>query len=107
MAAIEIEVYRTEQFDEWLSSLRDSRAVAKITARIDRLQHGNPGDSEPVGSGVSEMRIHYGPGYRVYYIQHGRFVVVLLCGGTKANQQDNIKTAITLADEVKDEFDGS
>lgn len=106
MAAIEIEVYRTESFDEWLSNLRDSRAVAKITSRIDRLQHGNPGDVSPVGEGVSEMRIHYGPGYRVYYIQHGHFIIVLLCGGSKAGQQGDIKNAISLAAKAKDEFNG-
>lgn len=107
MEAIETEVYRTEAFDEWLSALRDPRAVAKITARIDRLQSGNPGDASSVGESVIEMRIHYGPGYRVYYVQHGRVVVVLLCGGTKATQSDDIKIAKAMAVEVKDQLNGT
>lgn len=102
MQAIETEVYRTDEFDAWLSALRDTRAVAKITTRIDRLQHGNPGDSEPVGEGVVEMRIHYGPGYRVYYVKQGHLVVVLLSGGTKGTQQDDIKFAKELARQLKD-----
>lgn len=104
MNAIEIEVLRTEVFDKWLSGLKDRRAVAKITARIDRLQLGNPGDVQPVGEGVSEMRIHPGPGYRVYYYQHGIIVIVLLCGGTKATQQGDIKSALEMARELKEQL---
>lgn len=107
MEALETEVYRTDEFDEWLLGLKDTKAIAKITARIDRLQHGNPGDASSVGEGVVEMRIHYGPGYRVYFVQHGRVIVVLLCGGTKASQKDDIKTAHLLAAGVKETFDGS
>lgn len=107
MEAIETEIYRTEGFDAWLSDLKDPRAIAKITSRIDRLQLGNPGDAAPVGEGVVEMRIHHGPGYRVYYVQHGRIVVVLLCGGTKATQSDDIKIAKALAAEVKVQFNGA
>lgn len=102
----EVEVYRTEQFDEWLGGLRDHKAVAKITTRIDRLQLGNPGDVEPVGEGVSEMRIHYGPGYRVYFMQQGKVVVILLCGGDKSSQQGDIKIAKALAAEIKDASHG-
>lgn len=107
MEAIETEVYRTEAFNEWLAGLKDPRAVAKITARIDRLQLGNPGDAAPVGEGVSEMRIHYGPGYRVYFVQHGPILVVLLCGGNKASQDGDIKIAKEMAAEVKEQFNGS
>lgn len=107
MEAIETEVYRTEAFDQWLAGLRDLKAVAKITARIDRLQLGNPGDAAPVGDGVVELRIHYGPGYRVYFVRHGHILVVLLCGGTKATQDGDIKIAKEMAAEVKDQLNGS
>ena len=103
MQAIETEVYRTDVFDAWLAGLKDFRAVAKITTRIDRLQLGNPGDACPVGEGVVEMRIHYGPGYRVYFVQHGRVVVVLLCGGTKGSQESDIKAAKEIARQLKDD----
>ncbi|KKC39543.1 addiction module antitoxin RelB [Devosia epidermidihirudinis] len=102
----EIEVYRTDVFDVWLGGLRDHKAVAKITTRIDRLQLGNPGDTEPVGEGVSEMRIDYGPGYRVYFIQRGKLVVILLCGGDKSSQKGDIKSAKALAAEIKDASNG-
>jgi len=78
---------RTGDFAAWLSKLRDSMAVAKITARIDRLCLGNPGDVKPVGQGVSEMRIDYGPGYRVYYAEHHMTVIILLRGGTTGRHQ--------------------
>ncbi|MHA6731782.1 type II toxin-antitoxin system RelE/ParE family toxin [Devosia sp. A369] len=102
----EIEVYRTDVFNAWLGGLRDHKAVAKITTRIDRLQLGNPGDAEPVGEGVSEMRIHYGPGYRVYFMQQGSVVVILLCGGAKSSQKGDIKLAKALASEIKDASHG-
>ena len=78
-----IDVRKTEEFDDWLSALKDYKAVAKIAARVERLALGNPGDVKPVGEGISEMRIPYGPGYRVYYTQTGKEVVLLLCGGDK------------------------
>jgi putative addiction module killer protein len=81
-------------------SLRDSQARRRIQARIDRLEIGNPGDVRPVGSGVSEMRIDYGPGYRVYFIQRGIALVVLLAGGDKRTQQQDIATAFELAQEL-------
>ena len=102
----ETEVLRTEEFDVWLGGLRDQKAVAKITARIDRLQHGNPGDVEPVGEGVSEMRIHYGPGYRVYFMQQGAVLVILLCGGKKSSQKGDIKIAKAMANEIRDTQNG-
>jgi putative addiction module killer protein len=78
-------------------SLRDRQAKARIAARIDQLSLGNAGDAKPVGSGVSEMRIDYGPGYRVYFTQHGPIVIVILCGGDKRNQAADIKRAIEIA----------
>jgi putative addiction module killer protein len=92
-----VEVFRTSVFDAWLSGLKDRRAVARIAARIDRLALGSAGDAKPVGSGVSEMRVDYGPGYRVYYRQRGSLVVVLLCGGEKRTQDADIRRAIQLA----------
>lgn len=90
------EVRETEVFSTWLSSLQDSRARAKIALRIDRLARGNPGDAEPVGEGVSEMRVHYGPGYRVYYTKIEQVIVLLLCGGNKKTQAGDVKTAKAL-----------
>ncbi|HEY4251069.1 MAG TPA: type II toxin-antitoxin system RelE/ParE family toxin [Roseomonas sp.] len=96
-----IEVRRTADFDRWLSKLRNQRAVARIAARIERLEEGNAGDAAPVGQGVSEMRIHYGPGYRVYFVQRGAVLFVLLCGGDKSTQQQDIKQAIEMAARVE------
>jgi putative addiction module killer protein len=87
------EVQKTDEFDAWLSSLPDQRALAKIASRIDRLGLGNPGDVKPVGEGISEMRVPYGPGYRVYFKQTGKTIVLLLCGGDKSTQQEDIKRA--------------
>jgi putative addiction module killer protein len=95
-------IRETEEFSAWMSRLRDARAKAKIAARIDRLAQGNPGDVEPVGAGVSEMRIHYGPGYRVYYATRGKQIVVLLCGGDKSTQTRDIKLAIKLEADLRD-----
>ena len=92
-----VEVLKTSEFDAWLSDLKDRQAVARITARIDRLALGNPGDVKPVGAGVSEMRVDYGPGYRIYYQQRGSLMVLLLCGGDKRTQDADIKQAIKLA----------
>src|SRR5688500_11449736 len=96
------EVFRSETFDSWLSELRDIRARARIEARILRLSRGNPGDVKPVGSGVSEMRIDYGPGYRVYFTRRDRFVVLLLCGGDKRTQHVDIERAIEIAKDWSD-----
>ena len=95
------EIRQTEAFSEWLRNLSDSRARARIAARIDRLALGNPGDVAPVGEGISEMRIHYGPGYRVYFVQRGAVSVLLLCGGDKSTVGD-IRTAKQLASELED-----
>jgi putative addiction module killer protein len=95
-----IEIRETETFSNWLLGLRDDRAKAKIASRIRRLAFGNPGDTKPVGDGVSEMRVHYGAGYRVYYIQRGTLLILLLCGGDKATQDKDIARARKLAKET-------
>jgi len=97
-----IELFKTDVFDRWLTELRDVRARARIEARIRRLSIGNPGDAKPVGEGISEMRIDYGPGYRVYYLKRGRIVVVLLCGGDKSTQDRDIVVAKAIAAQWKE-----
>jgi putative addiction module killer protein len=97
-----IELIKTNIFDRWLTELRDTRARARIEARIRRLSLGNPGDVKPVGEGISEMRIDYGPGYRVYYLRRGAVLVVLLCGGDKASQDRDIVMAKTIAAQWKE-----
>lgn len=97
-----IEIRKTAVFATWMADLRDSNARARIAARIDRLAFGNPGDVAPVGDGVSELRIHYGPGYRVYFVQRGKVLIVLLCGGDKRTQARDIKTAKKLAAELEE-----
>jgi len=92
-----LQIRKTETFVQWLDGLRDVHARARVQVRIERLAAGNPGDVEPVGEGVSELRIDYGPGYRVYYKKHGREVVILLAGGDKRTQSADIKTALRLA----------
>jgi putative addiction module killer protein len=85
-----------------MDALRDHKARAKIAGRIDRLAMGNPGDVAPVGQGVSELRINYGPGYRVYFLRRGLTLMILLCGGDKGTQAKDIKTAKKLAAELED-----
>jgi putative addiction module killer protein len=97
-----VEIRQTDVYARWFAKLRDREAKARILARIRRLSLGNPGDVEPVGEGVSEMRIHHGPGYRVYFTQRGRVVVVLLCGGDKSTQSDDIRQAKDLARDLED-----
>jgi putative addiction module killer protein len=92
-----IGVRKTELFAEWLDRLPDLRARARVQARIERLALGNPGDVQPVGEGVSEMRLNYGPGYRVYFKRRGREMIILLAGGDKSTQAKDIKTALRLA----------
>jgi putative addiction module killer protein len=95
-----IEVRQTESFAQWFGRLRDRRAQRRIQVRIDRLETGNPGDVRPVGGGVSEMRIDYGPGYRVYFVRRGVTLVILLAGGDKRTQQQDIAMALKLAADV-------
>lgn len=96
------EIIRSETFSQWLESLKDSRARARILMRIDRMKEGNFGDAEPIGKGLSEARIHYGPGYRVYFMQQGDRIVVLLCGGDKSTQAKDIKLAERIAQNWKE-----
>ena len=94
-----LEVKQTETFRKWRTRLKDERARALIASRLDRLAYGLMGDVEPVGQGVSELRIHYGPGYRVYFQKRGETLVILLCGGDKSTQAKDIKVAKNLANE--------
>jgi putative addiction module killer protein len=94
------EVRQTEEFSGWLHRLRDANAVARIVGRIRRMEKGNPGDTRSVGQGVLEMRIDYGPGYRIYYVHRGAQIVILLCGGDKRTQQRDIKRAQKLAETL-------
>ena len=92
-----IEIRKTDTFAKWIDGLQDIRARARILVRIERLAAGNPGDVKPVSEGVSEMRIDYGPGYRVYFKKIGKKMVMLLAGGDKSNQSKDIKTALRLS----------
>jgi putative addiction module killer protein len=96
-----IEVRQTERFRKWLTGLRDERARARILKRLDRAQAGNFGDVAPVGEGVSEMRIFYGAGYRVYFVRRDKELIVLLCGGDKSTQDTDIAEAKALAREIE------
>ena len=98
------EVLKTEVFTQWLDGLRDVRARARVQVRIERLAAGNPGDVKAVGRGVSELRIDYGPGYRVYFARRRRTLVVLLAGGTKSTQAADIETAQRLAAGVPEDL---
>jgi putative addiction module killer protein len=91
------EILKTDTYARWLDSLRDIHARAHVLARAERLATGNPGDVKPVVEGVSELRIDYGPGYRVYFTMRGRTVIILLAGGDKRTQATDIKTALRLA----------
>ena len=91
------EIRKTDTYAQWLDGLRDIHARARILARVERLAAGNPGDVKAVGEGVSELRIDYGPGYRVYYTMRGRTLIILLAGGDKHTPAVDIKTALRLA----------
>lgn len=93
-------IHTTEIFDAWFTSLRDRQGKLRIQVRIDRAELGNFGDCAPVGEGVSEMRIHMGPGYRVYFVERGMEIVILLAGGDKSTQAKDIKTALQLARQL-------
>lgn len=94
-------ILRSDEFDDWLTRLKDARGKARIAARIVTAEQGNFGDCGPVGEGVSEMRIHFGPGYRVYYTRRGEFVHLLLLGGDKSSQKRDIKRAQDMARELR------
>lgn len=96
-----VKVVRTDDFDKWLRKLKDKQGKLRILERVDRLANGNPGDVRPVGQGISELRLTYGPGYRVYYLQEGSRLILLLCGGDKSSQQKDIEDAKRIADDWK------
>jgi len=95
-----MEIRQTEVYSRWFEELHDRQARARINIRIRRLSLGNPGDVKPVGEGVSELRIDYGPGYRVYFVQRGQACIILLAGGDKHTQERDIKTAREMAREL-------
>lgn len=95
-----IEIRQTDTYSDWFTSLRDIEAKGRILTRIRRLSMGNPGDVKPVGKGVSELRIDYGPGYRVYFIRSDETLVILLAGGDKKTQPKDIKVALDLAQDL-------
>ena len=97
-----IEIRQTEQFSAWLKRLRDPIAKQKIAVRVQRLAFGNPGDVKPIGAGLSELRIQYGPGYRVYFVRRGQTLIVLLCGGDKGTQGRDVTRAKELAEQIED-----
>jgi putative addiction module killer protein len=97
------EIRKTNVFRKWMKKLKDAIAKAHINQRIDRLSRGNPGDVEPIGEGCSEMRIDYGPGYRVYFKDTRREIIIILCGGDKSAQQEDIARAKRLAREEEEE----
>src|SRR6202008_4155475 len=95
-----IEVRQTEEFSGWLRRLRDANAAVRIVGRIRRMEFGNPGDSRSVGQGILEMRVDYGPGYRVYYVHRGAQIVVLLCGGDKRRQQQGYQAHSEIGGDI-------
>ena len=95
-----IEVRQTDEFRTWLRRLKDDNAVARIVARIRRMERGNPGDTRSVGSGVMEIRVDYGPGYRVYYVPRGATLVILLCAGDKRTQMQDVERAHAMARDI-------
>ena len=97
-----VQVRQTEAYAKWFAGLRDRVARARIDIRIRRLSLGNSGDAKPIGGGVSELRVDHGPGYRVYFIQHGEVVIVLLAGGNKSTQENDIRRAKSLAKDFKE-----
>jgi putative addiction module killer protein len=96
------ELKQTETFRDWWTRLRDERGRGLITSRLNRLAYGHTGDVAPVGEGISELRINFGPGYRVYFRKHGKTIIILLCGGDKGSQAKDIKKARKLAEEWSD-----
>lgn len=97
-----IQIQQTETYAKWFSGLRDRVARARIDIRIRRLSLGNAGDVKPIGEGVSELRVNHGPGYRVYFIQRGEVVIILLAGGDKSTQDKDIRNAKSLANDLKE-----
>jgi putative addiction module killer protein len=98
-----VEVVKSATFDRWVRKLKDRRAAARVLVRIDRLAAGNSGDVKPVGGGISELRIDHGPGYRVYYLQDGPRLILLLCGGDKSSQDRDIEQAHRIAEKWRND----
>lgn len=96
-----IEIRKTENFVKFMAGLRDRKALRQITSRVDRLSFGHAGDVAPVGEGVSELRVHFGPGFRIYFKRQGNIFIILLCGGDKSSQDRDIKLAKRLAKDVE------
>ena len=96
------EIHETDVFSSWLRGLRDRRGRRAVTVRVQRLALGNAGDVKPIGRGVSELRIRFGPGYRVYFTKRGRVVILLLCGGDKSTQTEDISRAHAMVKELED-----
>ena len=96
------EIIKSDTFERWLTGLKDRQARLRVLSRVDRLSEGNPGDVKPVGGGISELRIDFGPGYRVYFMKRGPLVIVLLAGGDKRTQQADIRRAIKIAKDWKE-----
>ena len=94
-----LEIFHSAHFEQWARDLRDMQARTRVLARVRRLAWGNPGDVRPVGAGLSELRIHYGPGYRVYFMRRGVDAVIVLCGGDKRTQAEDIRLAMALAED--------
>lgn len=102
MTETAFDVRVTEEYRKWYAEIRDIEARARIRTRLRRLSQGNPGQTKPVGEGVSELKIDYGPGYRVYYIKLGKVIFLLLLGGTKKTQRQDIRAALYLAKQLKE-----
>jgi putative addiction module killer protein len=98
-----IKLKQSSTFQKWFKKLKDERGKTLITSRLDRLSFGHEGDAAPVGEGISELRIHYGPGYRVYFVRTGNVVIVLICGGDKGTQAKDIKAAKQIAAQWSDD----
>jgi putative addiction module killer protein len=96
-----IELRQTEEFSDWLRRLRDAKAKARIPARIERIKLGNPGDCKSLGGGLMELRVDFGPGYRVYFVHQGATIVLLLCAGDKRTQQRDIKRAFEMVEKLR------
>ena len=96
-----LQIRKTHVYAEWIDNLRDLQGRTRILVRVERLAAGNPGDVKPVGGGVSELRIHFGPGYRVYFTQRGQDIVILLAGADKSSQPTDIQTALQLAKNLE------
>jgi putative addiction module killer protein len=101
---VAMELRSTAVFDQWFDGLKDIQAKARITARLRRVELGNLGDCEPVGEGVAELRIHYGPGYRIYFCRKGVKIIVLLAGGDKSSQHRDIKKALDLSRQLAEDL---